>query len=209
MLNIGEVKRKGAARTAERDRRLELGPQGARRSCPSRPSRTPVLRGETREKVTGCGSLYVTVNEDDFGPREVFANMGKAGGCASASTEAIGRLISLAFRYGVPPDKIVKQLKGIRCHVPLGFGPNQILSCPDAIGKALADKYHLAAGQRAPRPWASWRCPSPSPREPARLRRSHRARGRLHGVPVLRVLQVLVATGGRFAADRRDQATAG
>ena len=42
----------------------------------------------------------------------VFANMGKAGGCASASTEAIGRLISLAFRYGVPPDKIVKQLKG-------------------------------------------------------------------------------------------------
>ncbi|MBC7293024.1 MAG: TSCPD domain-containing protein [Thermoleophilia bacterium] len=90
--------------------------------------------------------MYVTVNEDEFGPREVFANMGKAGGCASASTEAIGRLISLAFRYGVPPDKIVKQLKGIRCHVPHGFGPNQILSCPDAIGKALAEKYELAGG---------------------------------------------------------------
>lgn len=116
---------------------------------PVRPSRSPVLRGETREKVTGCGSLYVTVNEDEFGPREIFANMGKAGGCASASTEAIGRLISLAFRYGVPPDKIVKQLKGIRCHVPLGFGPNQILSCPDAIGKALAEKYHLAGGNGA------------------------------------------------------------
>ena len=67
-------------------------------------------------------------------------------GMRLASTEAIGRLISLAFRYGVPPDKIVKQLRGIRCHVPLGFGPNQILSCPDAIGKALADKYHLASG---------------------------------------------------------------
>jgi ribonucleoside-diphosphate reductase alpha chain len=143
VLNIGEVKRKGAANGE--GVQMELGPQGAP-VMPVRPSRTPVLRGETREKVTGCGSLYVTVNEDDFGPREVFANMGKAGGCASASTEAIGRLISLAFRYGVPPDKIVKQLKGIRCHVPLGFGPNQILSCPDAIGKALADKYHLAAG---------------------------------------------------------------
>jgi len=105
-----------------------------------------VLRGETREKVTGCGSLYVTVNEDDLGPREVFANMGKAGGCASASTEAVGRLISLAFRYGVPADKIVKQLRGIRCHEPHGFGPNQILSCPDAIGKALADKYGLSNG---------------------------------------------------------------
>ncbi len=143
VLNIGEVKRKGAENGE--GMQMELGPQGAA-IMPVRPSRSPVLRGETREKVTGCGSLYVTVNEDDFGPREVFANMGKAGGCASASTEAIGRLISLAFRYGVPPDKIVKQLKGIRCHVPLGFGPNQILSCPDAIGKALADKYHLAAG---------------------------------------------------------------
>jgi ribonucleoside-diphosphate reductase alpha chain len=143
VLNIGEVKRKRSdnGETVQ----MELGPQGTA-VMPVRPSRSPVLRGETREKVTGCGSLYVTLNEDDFGPRELFANMGKAGGCASASTEAIGRLVSLAFRYGVPPDKIVKQLKGIRCHVPLGLGPNQILSCPDAIGKALADKYHLAAG---------------------------------------------------------------
>jgi len=143
VLNIGEVKKKGA--DGSQTVQMELGPQGTP-IMPVRPSRSPVLRGETREKVTGCGSLYVTVNEDDFGPREIFANMGKAGGCASASTEAIGRLISLAFRYGVPPDKIVKQLKGIRCHVPLGFGPNQILSCPDAIGKALADKYHLGGG---------------------------------------------------------------
>ncbi len=144
VLNIGEVKRKGAGQTGDGSGgvQMELGPQGVP-IMPVRPSRSPVLRGETREKVTGCGSLYVTVNEDDFGPREIFANMGKAGGCASASTEAIGRLISLAFRYGAPPDKIVKQLKGIRCHVPLGFGPNQILSCPDAIGKALADKYSL------------------------------------------------------------------
>ena len=143
VLNIGEVKRKGGDNGG--GTQMQLGAQG-QAVMPVRPSRSPVLRGETREKVTGCGSLYVTVNEDDFGPREIFANMGKAGGCASASSEAIGRLISLAFRYGVPPDKIVKQLKGIRCHVPLGFGPNQILSCPDAIGKALADKYHLAAG---------------------------------------------------------------
>ncbi len=141
VLNIGEVNRKADNGQVQ----MQLGAEG-QPLMPVRASRSPVLRGETREKVTGCGSLYVTVNEDDYGPREVFANMGKAGGCASASTEAIGRLISLAFRYGVPPDKIVKQLKGIRCHVPLGFGPNQILSCPDAIGKALADKYHLSNG---------------------------------------------------------------
>jgi ribonucleoside-diphosphate reductase alpha chain len=143
VLNIGEVNRKGS--NGDQPTQMELGPQGAP-VMPVRPSRSPVLRGETQEKRTGCGSLYITINEDEFGPREVFANMGKAGGCASASTEAIGRLLSLALRYGVPPDKIVKQLRGIRCHVPLGFGPNQILSCPDAIGKALADKYHLGSG---------------------------------------------------------------
>ncbi len=149
VLNIGEVRREGADGSDGAPLQMELGPQGTP-IMPVRPSRSPVLRGETREKVTGCGSLYVTVNEDDYGPREVFANMGKAGGCASASTEAIGRLISLAFRYGVPPDKIVKQLKGIRCHVPLGFGSNQILSCPDAIGRALADKYHIGGDNGGP-----------------------------------------------------------
>ena len=149
VLNIGEVKRKSV--NGNGSGQLELSESGE--MMPVRPNRTPVLRGETREKVTGCGSLYVTVNEDDFGPREVFANMGKAGGCAAASTEAMGRLISLAFRYGVPPDKVVKQLRGIRCHVPLGLGANQILSCPDAVGKALADKYGLASsngGGKAP-----------------------------------------------------------
>ncbi|MCL5735122.1 MAG: TSCPD domain-containing protein, partial [Actinobacteria bacterium] len=146
VLNIGEVKRKG---TSVGEGRMPPASgshgQGVCSQCGSRVpqprSRGGVLKGETREKVTGCGSLYVTVNEDEVGPRELFANMGKAGGCAAASTEALGRLISLAFRYGAPPEKIAKQLKGIRCHVPLGFGPNQILSCPDAIGKALADKY--------------------------------------------------------------------
>jgi ribonucleoside-diphosphate reductase alpha chain len=146
VLNIGEVKRSGS--NGNGSGHLEFGGQDAG-MLPVRASRCPVLRGETREKTTGCGSLYVTVNEDDFGPREVFANMGKAGGCASASTEAIGRLISLAFRYGVPPEKIVKQLRGIRCHEPHGFGPNQILSCPDAMGKALADKYGLVNGNGA------------------------------------------------------------
>lgn len=149
VLNIGEVKRKGApagnGHAPHPAAGLEPTADGLCAYCGARPvqprSRGGVLTGQTREKVTGCGSLYVTINEDDLGPRELFANMGKAGGCASASTEALGRLISLAFRYGAPPEKIAKQLKGIRCHVPLGLGPNQILSCPDAIGKALADKY--------------------------------------------------------------------
>jgi ribonucleoside-diphosphate reductase alpha chain len=170
VLNIGEVKRKrneiqgggnGNGSLAGVPGRISPQPDAfeipwgspcpwcGSQVLPPRGSRESVLRGETREKITGCGSLYVTINEDEFGPREIFANMGKAGGCASASTEALGRLISLAFRYGAPPEKIAKQLKGIRCHVPLGLGPNQILSCPDAIGRALTDRYLEPAGQIA------------------------------------------------------------
>jgi ribonucleoside-diphosphate reductase alpha chain len=163
VLNIGEVKRKkkaitGGGHGSNGSANGRLSPQPDAEELdwgspcpwcgsellPPRGSRESVLRGETREKITGCGSLYVTINEDECGPREIFANMGKAGGCASASTEALGRLISLAFRYGAPPEKIAKQLKGIRCHVPLGLGPHQVLSCPDAIGKALAEKYFEA-----------------------------------------------------------------
>lgn len=165
VLNIGEVKRRTAAGTAPAggngnsvalaaEHLAEAGggvgvcPVCGSVTLPPRGSRGGVLRGETREQVTGCGSLYVTINEDELGPREIFANMGKAGGCASASTEAMGRLISLAFRFGAPPEKIVKQLKGIRCHVPHGLGPNQVLSCPDAIANSLADKYlHAEPGE--------------------------------------------------------------
>jgi ribonucleoside-diphosphate reductase alpha chain len=107
----------------------------------TRPSRPQLLSGETQRMDTGCGKLFVIMNDDEFGPREVFANMGKAGGCASSNTEALGRLISLALKKGASAAEIVEQLKGIRCHVPYGIGPNATLSCADAIGKALERRY--------------------------------------------------------------------
>ncbi|RJX15206.1 vitamin B12-dependent ribonucleotide reductase [Candidatus Bathyarchaeota archaeon] len=94
--------------------------------------------GVTYEIQTGCGSLYVTINEDENGlPFEVFARLGKAGGCASAQTEGLGRSASLILRCGIDPREIVKHYKGITCDRQCGIGPNKVLSCPDAIGKAL------------------------------------------------------------------------
>jgi len=115
----------------------------------TRPSRPQLLSGETQRMDTGCGKLFVIMNDDELGPREVFANMGKAGGCASSNTEALGRLISLALKKGASSGEIVEQLKGIRCHVPYGLGANATLSCADAIGKALERRYVVGAAAAA------------------------------------------------------------
>ena len=52
----------------------------------TRPARPRLLQGETERMETGCGKLFVIMNDDELGPREVFANMGKAGGCAASSS---------------------------------------------------------------------------------------------------------------------------
>ena len=98
--------------------------------------------GSTRKIRTGCGNLYVTVNEDEDGNLfEIFNQIGKAGGCAASQSEAIGRLVSLAFRSGVEPEIVIRQLKGISCHMPVWHQQGKILSCADAIGKAI--EWHL------------------------------------------------------------------
>ena len=102
------------------------------------PRRRPtVVSGSTRKLATGCGNLYITVNEDESGPFELFAQIGKAGGCAASQTEAIGRLVSLSLRAGMDARAIVKQLRGVRCPSPAWDDGVMVLSCADAISKAL------------------------------------------------------------------------
>jgi ribonucleoside-diphosphate reductase alpha chain len=113
-----------------------------------RPTRTT---GVTEVITTGCGKLYVTVNSDDLGFCEVFAQMGKTGGCASSQIESTGRLISLALRSGVKLEAIIKQITGIRCPSPIWQNGTQVLSCPDAISKVLS----RVAQVEAPAPSAS------------------------------------------------------
>src|SRR5215218_143255 len=110
-----------------------------RRQKRSRPDK---LRGTSIRKETPLGTMFVHVTEDDRGqPFEVFINLGKAGGSAMADAEAMGRLISLALRSGIPLMEIHKQLRGISSDRAVGLGPNKVLSVPDAIGIALYDWY--------------------------------------------------------------------
>jgi ribonucleoside-diphosphate reductase alpha chain len=108
--------------------------------------RPEVTHGTTIKKKTGDGNLYVTINEDEAGrPFELFAQLGKAGGCSAAMTEAIARLISLSLRAGVDVDEVRKQLRGISCHPTWSDGV-KILSCPDAIAQAI-ESYEKAKGR--------------------------------------------------------------
>jgi len=101
-------------------------------------SRPELLRGATRRLETPLGTLYVTITEDDRGqPFEVFMSLGKAGGALMADVEALGRLISLALRSGIPINEIYRQLRGISSDRVIGLGPNKVLSVPDAVGIAI------------------------------------------------------------------------
>jgi ribonucleoside-diphosphate reductase alpha chain len=105
-------------------------------------ARQDITHGSTRKVRTGCGNIYVTVNEDEDGRLfEIFNQLGKAGGCAASQSEAIGRLVSLALRSGVEPEDVIKQLKGISCHMPVWHKEGKILSCSDAVAKAI--EWHL------------------------------------------------------------------
>ncbi|WZL72774.1 ribonucleotide reductase N-terminal alpha domain-containing protein [Clostridiaceae bacterium 35-E11] len=103
--------------------------------------RPEITTGLTEKVRIGCGNLYITANYDDEGICEVITNLGRAGGCPSQS-EATSRIVSIALRAGVRPESIIEQLKGIRCHSTLsqrakGNKNIKVLSCPDAIGRAL------------------------------------------------------------------------
>ena len=101
-------------------------------------SRPDLLKGSTRRVESPLGTMYVTITEDDKGqPFEIFMSLGKAGGALMADVEAIGRLISLALRSGVPLPEIYRQLRGISSDRAVGLGPHKVLSVPDAIGIAI------------------------------------------------------------------------
>lgn len=125
-------------------------------------SRPKVLRGATYKYNTPFGMAYITVNDIDGTPGEIFLNVGKAGSDVFAMAEALGRVCSLFLRYGDHGDKVqllVKHLKGIGGSGAVGFGPNRVESIADAVAKALeqhagiGDAEHAATSETASAPY--------------------------------------------------------
>lgn len=133
----------------------ETPSETAAASPPSMPSvdkqykrRPSVLRGATYKMNTPFGMAYITINDLDGSPAEIFLNVGKAGSDVFAMAEALGRVCSLFLRYGDHGDKVkllVKHLKGIGGTGAIGFGPKRVESIADAVAKALELHAHGAA----------------------------------------------------------------
>jgi ribonucleoside-diphosphate reductase alpha chain len=107
--------------------------------------RPSVVEGKTVLVKTGCGNLYVTVNKHDGEVFEVFASLGKAGGCASAQLETIGRLLSWGLRSGASIEEAILSLSGIHCHESSDdkTNTNRIRACADAISCAISKCINL------------------------------------------------------------------
>jgi ribonucleoside-diphosphate reductase alpha chain len=116
--------------------------------------RGKVTYGSTEKLITSDGTLYITVNRDEKGLCEVFCNIGKHGSDAAAWSEAVGRLISLCLRTGISLKSLVSQLRGITSR-PIWQEGEQILSVPDAIGKALS-RYLDKMGDQLPLTFAEY-----------------------------------------------------
>ena len=103
--------------------------------------RPDIVYGFTQKVDTGLGALYLTINEQDGKPFEVFATIGKSGKSITAKAEAIGRLVSLALRSGVAVRDIVEQLKGIGGEYPKFQKKILLQSIPDAVAWVLENRY--------------------------------------------------------------------
>lgn len=103
-------------------------------------SRPRFVRGETLEMNSPCGKIYVTLNDDpETGElMEVFVRFGKSGTCGSLVANALTIVTSYGLRSGMAVDDVIKGLMGHGCHrTPVIDGDDRILSCVDAIGKAI------------------------------------------------------------------------
>lgn len=148
VLNVGVGQKSAEADAGGGERVAQAALPGFSAKKP-RPAR---VSGETHRITTPVGTAYVTVNMDESGdPFEVFVNIGSSGSDIMAFAEALGRLISLMLRTPsllTPREKIHQicdQLQGIGGSRSVGFGPQRVLSLPDALARVLCQYNGLEA----------------------------------------------------------------
>jgi ribonucleoside-diphosphate reductase alpha chain len=124
---------------------------------PTPQKRPDALPSTTHKIQTGLGRLYVTISELNNKPFEIFCSIGKSGYSTMADAEAIGRLISMALRSGIPPREVIQQLKGIGGSEQVFHNGNLIQSIPDAVAQVL--ERHIGETASISKDISQLRCP--------------------------------------------------
>jgi len=126
--------------TVFRDKSLDtqvMTPLDIKRGPRNRPY---LLKGVTTCVPLTQGKLYLTLNNDKHGLREVIVNIGKGGTEVSASAEATGRMLSNQCKWWVPAESIISSLKNIH-GTPSWVDGDMYKSIYDAIAREL-EKFH-------------------------------------------------------------------
>ena len=95
-------------------------------------------------------SYLVTVNMEGSHPIEVILTTGKAGDEQNADAEALGRVVSIALQYGVPPEAIIHTLRGINGGLYGSYHKKFVASKGDLIALALEQSLKIHNGDRHP-----------------------------------------------------------
>jgi ribonucleoside-diphosphate reductase alpha chain len=96
---------------------------------------TEQYNNSTTDRIeTSCGHMYITIVWTKEGKlKNIFAHLGKSGGCAASQLDALSYLAKVSIRAGVPVKTIVKGLRGIGCHIP----SEAATSCADAFSRIV------------------------------------------------------------------------
>ncbi|SDE40765.1 ribonucleoside-diphosphate reductase alpha chain [Thermus arciformis] len=140
VLTVKKESKEAREEPAPQAKAEEKAPAGASREPPyERPGRllgfTDMVKLMTPEGQKR--SFLVTVNVLEGKPIEVILTSGKAGDEANADSEALGRVVSIALQYGVPPEAIVRTLRGINGGLYGTYQGRLVSSKADLIAVAL------------------------------------------------------------------------
>ena len=105
--------------------------------------RPEILQGMTYKAKTGCGNIYITINDFEGKPFEIFAQLGKAGDCSGVMLGTVCVAISKALRAENPIsiETFMNSFEYVRCPKAISItdtsGKFRSLSCVDAMAQII------------------------------------------------------------------------
>lgn len=101
------------------------------------------MTGKTHASATvkvknGCGNLLLTLDIDSHGQPRVDIKYGKGGSCFAAWAHITSVCLTMALKHHTI-EHVIEEINGCTCPTPIWHDGEQIKSCPDSIGKALAE----------------------------------------------------------------------